>query len=376
MRNLINIFEDPALKKQVIDVVKSTDDTAVLQKVLNTLKAGNIEERITGVLSKDADASRFIKQIAQVIVHIDAPVESKDAFLKQYKRGIIDTGKLLDGNAHSFDDLINGDDFAKELFIVLAKTLTSQGVGPGEVALAVMSPDISWSGRAVGGGDIQVGNKAVEVKTSISSGGRWINTRKANMNMQGILKAIQGAMVPGPNGQIEALPERINPDYWVNKIRPVIDPNQLNAVTKVMADGLFNAVDNSRYQQALEGGAPADIREAILAVGFDNYKEYSKFDGMLLMDVKTESAQYFEDYDSMIGKIKSDMPYIYGPESEGMPKVTLLLGDAGYDMGASDSAPTAPVAAPKSIVGGHTKITPPGKRAAPAGADNGMRAKR
>jgi hypothetical protein len=188
------------------------------------------------------------------------------------------------------------------------------------------------------------------------------------MNMQGILKAIRGAMVPGPNGQIEALPDRINPEYWVSKIRPVVDPNQLPAVTKVMADGLFNAVDNSRYQQALQGGEAQDIKDAILAVGFDNYKEYSKFDGMLLLDVKTQASQYFEDYDSMVGKIKSDMPYIYGPESEGMPKVTLLVGAAGFDMGSPDSQVAEPVAAPKSIVGGHTKITPPGKRSAPKGA--------
>lgn len=376
MRNLINLLEDPALKKQVIDVVKATDDSSVLQKVLTTLKAGNIDERITSVISKDADASKFVKQIAQVIVQIDAPIESKDAFLKKYKSGIIDTGMLMDGGAHSFSEILGGDDFAKELFIILTKTLTSQGVGPGEVALAVMSPDISWSGRAVGGGDIQVGNKAVEVKTSISSGGRWINTRKASMNMQGILKAIQGALVPGPRGEVEALPERINPDYWVNKIRPVIDPTQLQAVTKVMADGLFNAVDNTEYQQALEGGTAADIKEAILAVGFNNYKTYSKFDGMLLMDVKTESTQYFEDYDSMVGKIKSDMPYIYGPESEGMPKVTLLVGGAGFDAGATDTVADAPVAKPKSIAGGHTSITPPGKRPAPADVGREPRARR
>lgn len=359
MRNLINLFEDPALKKQVIDVVKTTNDSAVLQKVLTTLKAGNIDERITSVLSKDADASKFIEQIAQVIIHIDAPIESKDAFLKKYTSGIIDTGMLMDGNLHSFSEILGGDDFAKELFIVLTKTLTSQGVGPGEVALAVMSPDISWSGRAVGGGDIQVGDKAVEVKTSISSGGRWINTRKARMNMQGILKAIRGSMVPGPDGQIETLPERINPEYWVSKIRPVVEPTQLQAVTKVMADGLFNSVDNSRYQQALMGGEAQDIKDAILAVGFDNYKEYSKFDGMLLLDVKTQTTQYFEDYDSMIGKIKSDMPYIYGPESEGMPKVTLLVGATGYDMGAASSQPLAPTATPKSIAGGQNTIRPP-----------------
>lgn len=363
MRNLIKLIEDAELKKQVINVVKSTEDPTVLKKVLNTLQAGNIEERITGALSKDADASKFVKQIAQVIVQIDAPVEAKDTFLKNYKKGIINTSMLMDGNLHTFGELLGNDSFAKELFVILTKTLTSQGVGPGEVALAVLSPDISWSGRAVGGGDVQVGNKAVEVKTTVSSGGRWINTRKAAMNMQGILSAIQGAMVPGPDGQIEQLPERINPEYWVSKIRPVIEPTKLESVTKVMADGLFNSVDNTRYQQALLGGEAADIKESILAVGFDNYKTYSKFDGMLIMDVKTESAQYFETYEEMAGKIKSDMPYLYGPESEGMPKVTLMV--SGAVGGKVAKAPAAPIATPNAVTGGRTSIRPKGTQDIP-----------
>ena len=75
MRNLINLLEKNDIKKQVIDVVKTVDDPNLLQKVLDTLKAGNIEERIKAVLSKDADANRFIEKIADVIVAIKAPVE-------------------------------------------------------------------------------------------------------------------------------------------------------------------------------------------------------------------------------------------------------------------------------------------------------------
>ena len=72
MRNLINIFEDPALKKQVIDVVKSTDDAAVLQKVLNTLKAGNIEERSVDHVH-DAVVDRRRCQFSLVIHHTRVP---------------------------------------------------------------------------------------------------------------------------------------------------------------------------------------------------------------------------------------------------------------------------------------------------------------
>ena len=84
MRNLINIVslsEADPLKQQVISAVKSTNDDAVLQRVLKTLKAGNIEDRIKDVLEKDADAKRFIDKLAEVIVAIKAPIEEKNKFL-------------------------------------------------------------------------------------------------------------------------------------------------------------------------------------------------------------------------------------------------------------------------------------------------------
>lgn len=333
IRKLINIVSeapDP-LKKEIINTVKGIDDETLLYKVLNTLKAGNIEERVASIIGHDADAKGFLERITEIIVKIPAPIEEKNAFLDQYSKGIINTKLLLSGKANNFLQLVGGNNFAKELFKILSTTLVSQGVGPGEVALAVLSPEIKWSGRAVGGGDVQIGKLAVEVKTSVSSGGRWINARKARMNMAGIEQAIVDAEIetlkkvykqknPMPMG----LPARLNPEYWVTKVRPQIDPKFLEDCVEHMANGLFNHVDNSQYQTALYNGSAAEIKEAILAVGFENYKAYSHFDGILMMDVGSETARYFKDYDSMAGSIKSDTPYIYAPEAEGMPKVSLL----------------------------------------------------
>lgn len=343
MRELLKIFENPDLKSQALNAIKDTDDESLLQKVIDLLKAGNIEERIETIISKDADAKRFLQQIANIIVKIKSPIEEKDKFLEEFPNGIVNTTKLLDGSGHSFSDIV-GSGFNVELFKALTVSLVSQGVGPGEVALAVLSPDISWSGRAAGGGDIQVGDKAVEVKTTVSSGGRWINTRKANMNMSGIERAIVNAIIKstGRNPE-EPIPARLSPALWVNNIRPVIDEKLLEATTKVMADGLFNHTDNSEYQQALISGTVADIREAILNVGYENYKAYSNFDGILMMDVRSESVQYFRDYSSMKGLVKVDTTYIYAPESEAMPKVSLMA------VGGSSAEVSKPGASTKSI---------------------------
>lgn len=349
LRKFINILSEaePALKKTVIDLVKSTDDDTLLQRVLTTLKAGNIDERIVGVIGKDPDASKFAKQIANVIIGMDFPIEDKDAFLKKFPAGIINPKQLLSGRAMSFLDLVGGDRFSMELFKLLTTSLTSQGVGPGEVALAVFHPTIQWSGRAAGGGDILVGKQAVEVKTTVSSGGRWINPRKAKMDLAGIEKIIVDAT------GIAEWPDRINVNTWVSTVIPAIvakNPKNLKTVCTKVAARLFNSVNSAAYGQALASGDVATIVDEHLRTGYENYKAYSNFDGILIMDVRTETAQYFKDYESMKGKIKNDMVYIYGPEGEIMPKVNLLpvAGVSTTAPRGSAGASAAPAAKPKA----------------------------
>lgn len=348
-RNLLDIFEDDNIKQQAIAAVQSTDDANLLKKVLDTLKAGNIEERIKNVLSKDADANRFIEKLADIIVAIKAPVEEKNAFLAQFPRGVVNTDLLLDGRQHTFGELV-GPGFNTELFKILTQVMVSQGVGPGEVALAVLSPQIKWSGRAAGGGDIQVGNQSVEVKTSVSAGGRWINARKATMDMTSIKTNIIKGVVESQRKQGKEIdpatveiPARLNPATWVEALRPLIDPSLLKTTTKAMADGLFNHTNNLLYQQALSNGTPAQIKDAILDVGFNNYKSYSHFDGILMMDLKSQVAQYFKDYPSMKGSIKTGTPYVYAPESEAMPQVVLMDTMAGSTSAGDDQVSAAPV---------------------------------
>jgi hypothetical protein len=336
MRYTDLVLEDPALKKEIIAVVKSTDDPSVLQKVLRTLKAGNIEERIKSVLGKDADASVFLSKIARSIIDIDAPIEEKDAFLELVKNGNgIDVGKLLDGSLHSFDDVI-GTGFGKELFKDLSTELTAQGVGPCEVALAVLHPNIAWSGRIKGGGDIIVNKMPVEVKARAAKGGRWINARKANLDLTGIRSAIANSA-----GRLVKIGDRVGLDNWVNTLRPRINPKNLKTVCKAIADGTFNHVPNSEYQKALMDGDENAILRAIAKVGYNNYKKYSQFEGMLIMDLPTEQVQYFKDFDDMEGQISVKTAYILAPEAEMMPQVELAPG-ASIRAGRFDVAKSLP----------------------------------
>ena len=366
MRNLINLIqeaEEASLKKDIVNLVKVTDSEPLLTRVLKILKAGDIEDRVKAVLSKDADAVKFVDTIAEMIERMDAPIEEKDAFLKQYPKGIVNIDTLLSGKTVTYADFLGDNDFTIKLFSLMVTALDSHGVGPGEVAFAVLSPKIRWSGQTGGGGDLQMGGQAVELKTSVKSGGRWMNPRKANMDIPGIRKAIieseQAALqkLSGKEAPPRELPEYVNIAMWVNEIRPNIgqDKALLQKCTKVIADATFNRVNNSKYQQALMNGGEFDIMMARMAVGYENYKEYSGFDGILLMSSANKNALYFTDFDTVKNRIKITTTYICAPEGDMMPKIELFPeGHAGEEPESDDDAGQfdyTDVAKPKAIRG-------------------------
>ena len=150
------------------------------------------------------------------------------------------------------------------------------------------------------------------------------------MNMPAIKSAIE-------NATGIAVPDRLRISAWVDTYRPAIPEKTLPDVCKTIAKGLFTAVDTSTFEEALETGDTLAIQDELLRTGYENYKKLSKFDGMLMMDVGSRTAQYFQTYDDMIGSINVNSGYLYGPEGEAMPKVSLRanLGDVNSDSGLS-----------------------------------------
>jgi hypothetical protein len=371
MRKFIDLIleAESILKQQVVDLVQQTNDPQILNKVLLALKSTDLGEKLKQVLKQDADASKMIDKLANLIVHVDGTVDEKTKFADDYSTGFVDTAKLLNGKRNSFSDIIEPG-FPDRVFRLLAIELTAQGVGPGEIALAILSPKIKHSGRASGGGDLNIDGKAVEVKTTVSKGGRWSDARKANLNMRAIRDAITEIVTA--NG-IE-MPARVGITFWINTVRPLIqdDSATLDKVTNIMADGLFSHVDNSAYKEALQTGDANAIKEAVLSTGYDNYKKYAGFEGMLLIDVRgAGAAQYFESYDDMRGQINSSTIYLMAPESEAMPQVVLSTlatgGEPVTGVASKSSKATADAIRQQmaDVTAPTTGLRPPGTATAP-----------
>lgn len=312
------------IKNTVLDIITNTTDKYLLDQVLTLLHKGSVLSQLGIVLDSNPVSAKYTQQITAAVYAIAAPCDQKVQWMTSFPRGILDIDLMLDRKRHSFVELLGGNAFSVELFSSLCTTLVAQGVGPGELALAAFGRDIQWCGQSGGGGDIKIGSRAIEVKTTVSAGGRWVNTRKAGMNMRDIYTTVHAALVKD-SAPAWTYPQqhRMGIDQWVYKTRYGISTADLPAVTQRMADGLFAHVPNSVYQHALAGGNSDDIKHAILSVGYDNYRKYSEFDGLLMICMKSRTMQYFENYSDMQGNIHASTPYIYCVEQEAMPKIIL-----------------------------------------------------
>ena len=335
-----SLFEEESLRNKTIKAVNSIEDEndAIFKKILKTLEFGNIDVTIKSALEKDDDAKKYSQQIADVFVKIDAPISEKNDFIEKYKKDkIVDTQKMLDGNRHSFSDIV-GAGFNKDLFNDLYKNLTGRGIGPGELALSVLSKKISFSGKKSEGGDLKIGDKKIEVKGKIQSGGRFVDMNKSKIDINGIEKAIKDGLEKSKEGEQEVpkIPRYLNSDTWINEIRPKINQEHLDQVAKDIADCTFPSTKDSdevkAYKDALVSAQnKEEINSARLRASFNDYKTYSGFDGVLVMDITTESLQYFEYYDpknekdlnSMKSNVSVSTTYILSPASDIMPQISL-----------------------------------------------------
>lgn len=308
------------LKAIVTGLVKRTDDEALLHRVYTTLKSNDLTSRLTAVLSKDQDVGSMLKTIAQVIITTEGTVDEKMAFADNYAAGYIDVKQLFSKNKVNYNVFV-AQGFPQRVFDNLVPVI-KQGVGPAELALSILSPKIRFTGQEAGGGDLEVdGVGFVELKTEQKSGGRWINPRKANMNIMAIRLAIKTASGGMP------VPEYLNTSKWV-EVRAYIqqnNPKALKPLCQLMADSTFNHVSNSMYANALLKGTGEEIKQAVVWTGFSNYKAYSGFDGLLIMSVPKRTVQYFTFVSEMEGQIKVDTTYVLAPEGSMMPKISVKL---------------------------------------------------
>lgn len=314
-------MSDEELKDLIVSRLQTEEDRAMLDKIYQALEQSTLDERIQKALSQDEDARTKLEVFAGMIMNTDGTFAEKNNFIKNYGKGFIDTKRLTQqGQVQDFESWIIGDDFVKRVFNNLYG-YTPQGIGPGEFALAVLSPNIASSGRSAElAGDIVIGNDMVEVKAKQQAGGRFFDGRKAKMDQRSVERAFNELGIDVGKG--------ISGKMWATRVRPQVPQDQLEPLVEIIIRGAFAFIDLSEAQSlksALIQGDTEQIKQAWGLLSYENYKRMSKFDSMLLLDGPKRHSLYFRDSASVADILKSGMPYVVGPEQQIHPQMAFKI---------------------------------------------------
>ena len=305
---------DAELRKEVVGLVQKADRDG-LDRVYQTLGAGDFDLRIQAALSANDDAISVKDKLIAIINSTRGTYQEKNDFINGFDRGYIDIRALL-APSGSLETYFTGNNFAKQVFMTASKTIVSMGVGPGEVALAAFSPLIKFAGTSRGAGDLIIMDKvSVEVKGKVKSWGRLQDPRKSNYNSSGTRDAFEQA---GLDGRLRAM----SLEKWLTA-RQQVEPKIRLQLSQIIISNMFRFTDpndNKIFAQTLASGDLAAMREAWGIMSYDNYKTVSGFDGILFFNANTGATRYINDAIE-VATLKVEMPNVYGPEQEAMPKI-------------------------------------------------------
>lgn len=361
---LTNLFEAgdiDKIKQLLINKITSSDEEALLRKLLNAMESSGIDERLVQALAQDPDAKSFgVDKIVADIMNIPGTVAEKIHFADSYSKGFINISELLKGSATSLEALLQNQakidpaneeeqsmPFVNRVFKrMLLSDYKAQGEGTGEIALAVLSPRIfKTSGGNAAVGDIIVKGDVdyrVEVKARVpsksgkgaGSPGKFadskiyadfdprkmssvikkyypeLSTRVALVGKAGMRAATQYITGPGENSIVSKIePEKLQ--QFANDFADAIT----NGLGSEFKGNIATAIQNNN-SQALQDNVVKMIHDKYYAVKSKNEDE--KLDGILIMDIPSNVVFYSQGFDQ-IQKAGGQVPGIYVTDKNGGP---------------------------------------------------------
>ena len=310
MRSFELIFEKTQnsvvkLQTDVINQVKKTDDEQLLDRIITVLNQTNLNQKITGTLERDTDTKGFSEKLAQIIINTPGSYKDKKNFIKGYPNGYVDIELMLSGKRVKFENLLTGEKFVRDVFNELRQITFSTSKGPGEFALAVLSPYI----KITGSGDLEINGQLIEVKASagkeVSSGGGRLGT-PGLLNHQEVPRLLKKYL---PNIDIaKTAPNGIGLKGIV-QLGKTLPPNKRAAFGKALFSSIFG--DESLASGVIsEFASGNNITKEYIKANYEKYKKDSQFVGILLMNFALGELQYFSDNEVLLSNIYSPNVYI------------------------------------------------------------------
>jgi hypothetical protein len=283
------------LRKDIIDQVKKTQDEELLDKIYTVLNQSGLADRIAGTLERDTDTRGYTDIITQIIIDTPGTFQAKYDFINGFPTGYVDIDKMLSGNRVKFTDLLTGGKFVVDVFNRLKRETFGSAKGPGEFALAVMSPHIRINGK----GDLNIGDQIIEVK---ASAGKEVSSGGGRLGEGGLIKYDDVAKIIEKN--IKAKLSVVAPNgvglAGLTKLASNMPGVQRMKFGKELFGYMFSGsgANISDLVSAFANGT--DLRDAYVKANYDAYKAKSEFDGIMIMNFALGELHFFRDVNDLV----------------------------------------------------------------------------
>ena len=164
----------PALKKEITNQVKQVQDFDVLDRIYQVLSHQSNKSKIKKAFAaglKDSNIGSVegvINDMMSQVANLPGTTKQKLDFITALEKGKAVNIQALMKPTSAFSEIFFSK-FAQDFFVSIANYGRGASMkGPGEFALAIMSPKIALADK----GDIKIGNKLIEVKAAVGTGGR------------------------------------------------------------------------------------------------------------------------------------------------------------------------------------------------------------
>ena len=286
------------LRKNVIGAVRTTSDEQLLDKIYTVLNQSGLSKRIATTLTTDTDTKGYVEDITKIIIDTPGTYQEKWDFINAFPKGYVDVKLMLSGQYISFDELLQGGEFTHKVFQAL-KGYSPAGVkGPGEFAMAVMSPHIKITGK----GDFNIGDKVIEVKASagktVSSGGGRLGT-PGTLHSDSVARIIMRYF---PNLE---LTQGVNLGLkGFSELAAKLPPEKRKKMAEETFGYIFGrGINISELVNATMSGQA--LTPGYLKANWERYQTDTGFDGVMLINFARGALQYFDNAEKML-------PNIYG----------------------------------------------------------------
>jgi hypothetical protein len=326
---------DPAVQQAQTAItthVNKINSVPELHKIYSYIRKVDLGDGFKEVFSKDTDLVQVQSVLSQAIIDVNAPIEDKLEFAKEFATiGVVDTSLLLSSGVTQAIDSVIVTDYP-EIYQQIAPALLNIAgqfhagekktkKGKGEFFFALCSPDITLSKNK---GDLLVnGSVAVEVKDNEA---RLISRKGYGTTVQAtaeVAKDIEDFISKtfGDNNPFINQPQKANlgpkSNFWSTfgptAIQAGVDPQTIqtfmkNSMKKIVS-GLYTAISESELQfftNSVTSNGTLDWR-AFTSIAkpfaYRYYQKQDQFNGILFINSDTQTVTYIDNEEDFANKI-------------------------------------------------------------------------